>query len=129
MNMITVRTGLYSIIGELQSAVALYEDLKSFVSANKDQVFGQHAMVDPNVTGVENYVPDGSQDPSEIQGQAQQFADSINPAQEKVLEQIANALEVVGQFVAGVDHAGQSYGQSDRKAMFPPPPKSPVTKA
>lgn len=129
MNMISIRTGLFTIISELQSAVALYQDVRNAVYVNKDHVFGQDATVSPHVTGVENYVPESDTEPSEIQKSAQDFAASINPAQEKVLEQIANALEVVGQFTAGVDRAGQAYGSADRKAKFPEPPPNPVTKA
>lgn len=129
MNMISIRTGLFTIVSELQSAVALYQDVRNAVYVNKDHVFGQDATVSPQVYGVENYVPDSDTEPSEIQKSAQDFAASINPAQEKVLEQIANALEVVGQFTAGVDRAGQAYGSADRKAKFPEPPPNPVTKA
>lgn len=132
MSMVSMRSGMSTIISELQSAVAAYEDLKSFVGANKDNIFGQNAMVTPMVTGVEGYIPpdDGSDaEPSKIQPQAQEFASHINPAQERALEQMANALEVVGMFVAGVDRAGQSYGEADRKAAFPAPPPNPVHKA
>jgi hypothetical protein len=128
MNMISIRTGLFTIVSELQSAVALYQDVRNEVYSTKDNVFGQNAVVAPTVTGVENYVPDSDTEPSEIQKSAQDFAASINPAQEKVLEQIANALEVVGQFTAGVDRSGQAYGSADRKAVFPDPPPNPVHK-
>jgi hypothetical protein len=44
----------------------------------------------------------------------------------RVLEQIANSCEILGQFTAGLNRAGQSYGQGDRQSRFPDPPPSPV---
>jgi hypothetical protein len=50
------------------------------------------------------------------------FADGINPAQEKALAYIANALEVAGRFIASLDTSGIAYSSADRKARFPDPP-------
>jgi hypothetical protein len=129
ISMTSVRAGLDTLMAETKSAVAQYQDMRNTVYANKDHVFGQDATVLPEAYGLEYADPGTDPEPSDIQPSAQKFAANINPAQERVLEQIANTLEVCGQFIAGVDRSGQAYGSADRKAKFPAPPPNPVTKA
>jgi hypothetical protein len=122
-----------TIISEVTSGVAQYQDLRNAVWSKKDNVFGQNAIMEddtPSAASVVSQapVPQHHEGPSPVQKSAKEFADSINPAQEKVLEQVANALEIVGQFTAGVDRAGQAYGSADRKSKFPEPPPNPVHK-
>jgi hypothetical protein len=129
-NLISLRSGEVNLISETQSLVADYETLRDKVFATKDTVFGQNAIV--HDTAVSNPAGGGamsggnSSGPSPIQGPAHEFANSLNPAQERVLEQIANSMEIVGRFIAALNQAGQSYGAADRKARFPEPPQSPV---
>lgn len=109
------------------NAVNDYEALRSQVMALKDTVFGQEATVTTTKTGPGGYNGNGvdlgsEQDPSPIQDAARQFAAEINPIQEKALFQLANAIEVIGQYIAAVNRAGQTYGQADRKSVFPDPP-------
>ncbi|MCO6004189.1 hypothetical protein NE236_04285 [Actinoallomurus purpureus] len=126
-----MRASLYTIISELQSAVALYQDVRAKVWASKDTVFGQNATINPYAagqgTGLE-YANLPEEEDSPIKASAQASAARLNVYQERVLEQIADALEVVGQFTAGVDRAGQAYASADRKAKFPAPPPNPVNK-
>jgi hypothetical protein len=129
MSMTSMRSGLDTIMAELESTVAQYQDLRNAVYANKDHVFGQDATVLPEAYGLEYADPGTDPEPSDIQKSAQDFAAGINPAQERVLEQIANTMEVIGQFSAGVDRSGQEYASADRKAKFPAPPPNPVTNA
>jgi hypothetical protein len=132
-NLISLRSGEMNLISEVQSLIADYETLREKVFATKDSVFGQNAIesvfTDPGQAagGGGSGMPVEHKGPSKIQGPAHEFANSMNPAQERVLEQIANSIEIVGQFIAGLNRAGQSYGAADRKAQFPEPPPSPVT--
>jgi phosphoglycerate dehydrogenase-like enzyme len=128
--MASMRAVLATFVSELQGATASYQELRTAVWSGKDTVFGQNATINPFFAG-EGTGLEGANLPEEedspIRQAAQNFAAQINPLQEKVLEQIANALEVVGQFTAGVDHSGQAYASADRKAKFPAPPPNPVT--
>jgi hypothetical protein len=136
INMATVRYGEEIVLEVAKVAVAEYEALREKVYYAKDTVFGQQAVTYTNGDGTAaggaggggSNVQQIRAEPSKLQASAKEFADNINPAQEKVLEQIANGLELVGQFVAGVNKAGQGYGAADRKTRFPEPPPSPVTK-
>jgi hypothetical protein len=140
VNMISLRTALTNMGSATVQAIAAYEDLKATVRSTKDHVFGQDAIVqhDPGKSkggGAHGDQPGqtptdyghSSTDPSPLQAPAKDFASGMNPAQEKVLEEIANSLELLGQFMRGVDTAGQAYSATDRKAVFPEPPPSPVT--
>ncbi|MFB9831715.1 hypothetical protein [Actinoallomurus acaciae] len=123
----SLRNGMASMIGTIQAIVPDYEHLKGMVRQSIDnEIYGQHAIVyaTPNVNPAGGGVStsDGGSGPSPIQESAQDFAAVVDPAQERALELIANAVELVGQFIALVDKSGQSYGEADRNARFPPPP-------
>ncbi|MDN3357275.1 hypothetical protein [Actinomadura sp. DC4] len=121
-----------TMIADAEVLVGAYEDLVAGVLGGKDTVFGQNATVtntSPSMSGPwSGGGGSGTQhvDPSPAAASAVEFAASMNPAQEKVLEFAANAIELVGQFIAGVDRAGQTYAATDRAAIFPPPPENPV---
>ncbi|WP_345347594.1 hypothetical protein [Actinoallomurus liliacearum] len=53
---------------------------------------------------------------------ANQFAAKMNPVQEKVLWEIANTVEVIGQYIVAINRSGQTYGRADRLSVFPHPP-------
>jgi hypothetical protein len=131
-NLMTLRTGEMSLTAATTSLIADYEELREKVMSVKDTVYGQNATItthnDPSAAagGGGSGGMSEQHGPSDIQGPAHDFANSINPAQERVLEQIANSIEIVGQFIAGVNRSGQSYGMADRKSVFPDPPPSPV---
>ncbi|GAA4601908.1 hypothetical protein GCM10023195_05320 [Actinoallomurus liliacearum] len=60
--------------------------------------------------------------PSPIHDVANQFAAKMNPVQEKVLWEIANTVEVIGQYIVAINRSGQTYGRADRLSVFPHPP-------
>jgi len=131
-----LRGCMNTLLAQVQPAVNSYQALRDLVFRDKDSVFGQNATVttthEPSAASQVSGGPTqpyNTEDPSPIQNSAREFAASINPAQEKVLQQTANALELVGRFIAGLDRAGQSYGAADRKTEFPEPPPNPVTRA
>ncbi|MCP2263282.1 hypothetical protein ACFQHV_21180 [Promicromonospora thailandica] len=141
MSMASVRGGMSTMVGELQALVSSYQALRSLVFDTRDSVFGQRATTTVEVTaragGVikEFYAPTSAEQmfrtrevESQINEPAREFAASMNPVQEKTLGQIADAIQAAGQFVAGIDRAGQSYGSADRKARFPEPPAGSITR-
>lgn len=129
----TLRDAEQTMLACSRTIVDEYEALKNKVMSSKDGVFGQHATVQ-QITGGQAGVDGNTYNgagagvteektvASPISDLANTFASEINPAQEKVLFQIANAVEVVGQYIAAVNRAGQSYGHADRKSVFPDPP-------
>jgi hypothetical protein len=123
----SLRAAEGTMLDASRTAVSNYQTLRDKVLSEKDTVFGQTAIDNSQVTGIEYYQPAPGGDPSPLQDIAKQFAETMNPAQDKVLAQMAAALEVVGQYIAAVNRAGQSYGRADRKAEFPAPPANPVT--
>jgi hypothetical protein len=127
VNLVALRWDVASLFGAMVGLVDDYQTLRDKVMAAKDTVFGQNARVPDNVYGVEYYQPSENGQPSPIQDNAKQFAATMNPAQDKALAQMAAAMEVVGQYIAAVNRAGQAYSSADRKAEFPAPPPNPVT--
>ena len=133
VNLGTVRSAEQRMLGSARTVVSEYEALRNKVMSVKDTVFGQQATVE-TFTGGQGGFDGNSYNgagagvrheqtvPSPLHDAAMQYAASINPAQEKVLWQIANMVEVVGQYLAGVNRAGQTYGHADRLSMFPEPP-------
>jgi|tagenome__1003787_1003787.scaffolds.fasta_scaffold20968753_4 hypothetical protein len=132
VNLASLRGGLNTMIADTQTLVKSYEDLRLGFFANKDTVFGQNATVINTTHSMAGSWSGGGGsgtqhvDPSPAAAGAAEFAASMNPAQEKALELAANAIELVGQFIAAVDRAGQTYAAVDRAAAFPPPPENPV---
>jgi hypothetical protein len=134
----TLRTAEQSMLAASQIAVTDYEALRTKVMSLKDTVFGQTATV-VQVTGGADGVSGNSYNgagagvrqestvASPVQEAAKKFADNINPAQETVLWQVANTIEIVGKYIAAVNWSGQAYGHADRKSVFPEPPPNPVS--
>ena len=125
----SMRTAETTMLGSARTAVGDYTELRTKVLAVKDTIFGQQLVdVEPDKYDAANQAAGGgpspydTETPNPMQKPGKEFADSINPAQEKALWQIANALEAVGQYIAAVNTAGQSYGKTDRGARFPAPP-------
>lgn len=138
VNLASLRGGMNTLIADAETLVSAYEDLRSTVFGGKDTVFGQTATVtsvNDSDQGAAQAAGGSSGDgnpgdvtnPSPIQKTALEFAASLNPAQLAALEAAANAIELVGQFIAGVDRAGQTYGATDRAALFASPPGNPVS--
>jgi len=124
-----------SMLATSRVLVAEYTALKARVMSGKDTVFGQKATIthivggasgrDGNTyNGVGAGVREERTDPSPVQDMAKQFAKGINPAQEKVLQNIGATLELVGEYIAAVNRSGQVYAYSDRHSRFPAPPNA-----
>lgn len=131
LSLTSMRSAMTTIISEVTSGVSQYQDLRNAVWNKKDHVFGQDAIMEDDTPSAASVVsgapaPQHHEGPSPVQKSAKDFAASINPAQEKALEAVANALELCGEFVAAVDRAGQTYGWADRNSKFPPPPSGGV---
>lgn len=122
----SIRSAETTMLGAARTAITDYSTLRDKVMAVKDTVFGQTAVETvksrANSDGV-NSPYDHTQN-SPVQDPAKKFAEEINPAQEKALWQMANALEIVGQYIAALNAAGQSYAKTDRASNMPPPPAS-----
>jgi hypothetical protein len=108
-----------------------YTELKNLVMSTKDYIWGQHIdILDLPGGGVSSM--DGSAnaalfDPAVIAASAQKWADDANPAQDQLLASAAGALETVGQFVAALSDAANSYASADNNSFFPVP--GPAAKA
>ncbi|MFE7973129.1 hypothetical protein [Streptomyces shenzhenensis] len=122
----SAETTLFTRAGERADG---YMTLRAQVFAVKDTVFGQQATKrnegGPAMAAGEGggFDPSlGQMEPTKFQGEARKFANAINPAQEKALLQLANALTLVGKFTAALGHAGRYYATIDTSAHFPDPP-------
>jgi hypothetical protein len=122
-----------TMLGRARGLVTQYESLRSKVLGSEGTVFGQKSMLPGGTT--ETY-DSGSHTwteskhdavPTVFAKPAQEFADQMNPVQEKALQSIGAALELVGEYIALVNHSGQVYSATDRKSLFPPPPPNGVT--
>lgn len=127
----SMRTAETSLLGYSRTAVGDYTTLRDKFMSVKDTVFGQTSVEhEDSDYSAANYAAGGGGSPyghdydGAMQKPGKEFADSINPAQEKALWQIANALEAVGHYIAAVNTSGQSYGKADRASRFPVPPAS-----
>ncbi|WP_331760211.1 hypothetical protein OG285_36735 (plasmid) [Streptomyces sp. NBC_01471] len=104
--------------------VDAYENLKNMVLSSQE-IFGQNATVTTTRQG-NQAAASGAQatsdtNPSPVQDAAKQFASYIFPAEENVLEQVADSLELIGQLVAAFNGAAQAYATADYKSAFPVP--------
>jgi len=140
VSMASVRHGMSTMVGELEALVASYESLRAHVSDTRDTVFGQFATTTYETNAYaggavkEFYAQNERQmfatntRTSVIVETAVEFARNMNPAQDRVLGQIADSIQIAGQFLAAVDRAGRSYATADRKAQFPEPPSGSLTR-
>jgi hypothetical protein len=136
----SLRSAEQKMLAGARVTVADYENLRNKVMSSKDTIFGQNATV-VQVTGGQSGVDGNSYGGSgagtreektvnsPIHDAANKFASELNPAMEKVLWQIANTIEVCGQYIAALNIVGQTYAQADRMSHFPEPPPNPVTKS
>ncbi|QIQ03512.1 hypothetical protein [Streptomyces liangshanensis] len=114
VNLASMRGAEETMLAAARVATDSYQALRDRVLGMGDSVFGQEAE-DP-VYGIP-YFP-GPVD-SDIQPFAKEFAATMNPAMEKALYSIGNVLELVGEYIAMVNRAGQTYSEVDRNSRFP----------
>ncbi|GLY92651.1 hypothetical protein [Actinoallomurus iriomotensis] len=120
-----------TMLTKSRSLVTQYENLRSHVLSSEGTVFGQTSML-PGSSGKydsfsHSWGKGSDAAPTVFQKPAQEFAEQMNPAQEKALQGIGAALELFGEYIALVNHSGQVYAAADRHSLFPPPPANGVT--
>jgi|1186.fasta_scaffold28700_3 hypothetical protein len=128
INLQRVGTQVDSMLGVSRELVTEYETLRAKVLGSESTVFGQdtHAR-SQSYQGYTTFDNGFSDQPSGWVAPAKEFAAKMNPAQEKALQSIGAALELVGEYIALVNHSGQVYAQADRSSFFPAPPSKGVT--
>ncbi|SEG18798.1 hypothetical protein SAMN05216223_103554 [Actinacidiphila yanglinensis] len=132
----TVRATESTLLTEGRGAVSSYESLRQKVDAVVHGQFWGPAHTDPpissgsvgsglnaNSTGGYSPPPDetDNEDQNTLADLGDSFAVHINPAMQKALALQSNALELLGNYLAMINGAGQSYGHVDRAARFPDP--------
>jgi hypothetical protein len=126
-------TQVASMLTRAGGLVTQYETLRSSVLGSEGTVFGQKSEFPAGTTNTYDSMShtwSSSQhgaSPTAFTKPAQDFAAQMNPIQEKGLQAIGAALELVGEYIALVNHSGQVYAATDRKSLFPPPPPNTVT--
>jgi hypothetical protein len=126
-----------SMLGKARGLVTQYEALKSKVKASEGSIFGQASVEEASAgywassaDGTNYWVASddaGEMQPTVFAKPAREFAAKMNPYQDKALQSIGAALEVVGEYIALVNHSGQVYAATDGHSQFPPPPGKGVT--
>lgn len=138
----TVRATENTLLAQSRNAVSDYEWLRGQVDhATHGQFWGpphtaptissgqDSASITPNPGGGSPAPAPDSQDKDDQNTLADigdEFARHINPAMQKALAMQSNALELLGDYIAMINAAGQSYAHVDKAAGFPEPP-GPVT--
>jgi hypothetical protein len=108
--------------------VGAYESLKQQFESVKDTVFGQQAQdtVQTETSATSGFtVWSTTTSPDPIQQPAQDFANGqngqpgMNDAQAFALQQIGNAMALVGEFIALMNSAGDNYATADSNSAVP----------
>jgi hypothetical protein len=134
-----------TMISATAEVVALYKDLRSLVLSTSDWVFGQNAVVE--VPAVIDHLPPGYADnpdrdtlpplytPAHYEPDPALFGDpssdpntfagtpgspGMNDAQADTLVQIADGIELVGQFLGMMQSTGIAYASADANSIAPP---------
>ena len=132
----SLRGAEQAMLDASRTIVDSYESLKSLFQSGKDTVFGQQATYTQTSytgggDGESTYNTTTNPDP--IQASAQQFANGqpwpggqpgMNDVEAYALQQIGNAMALIGEFIVLMNAAGSSYAQADKSSTMPPPPAS-----
>ncbi|MGW2836603.1 hypothetical protein ACWCWD_02230 [Streptomyces sp. NPDC001493] len=133
-----VRATENTLLAQGRSAVSGYETLRGHVDAAVHGQFWGPSHTSQPVSATPGLNPNPSagytppldtmdkEDQNTLAEIGENFAQHINPAMQKALALQSNALELLGNYVAMINSAGQSYAHVDRAARFPDPP-GPVT--
>ncbi|WFE27089.1 hypothetical protein O7623_28205 [Solwaraspora sp. WMMD791] len=125
-----MRDSLESMLARTSTMVIQYELLATQVRAaiSGGVIYGQQD-VDTVLTYESQAVIGGNggriveqEQDSPIQDVARQFADTMNPIQQRALLSLSNAVALIGQYIGTVNVAGRTYAQLDRVSEFPAPP-------
>ncbi|MEU6341910.1 hypothetical protein ABZ883_13310 [Streptomyces sp. NPDC046977] len=137
----TVRATENTLLTQGRNAVFNYEALRQKVDGAVQGTFWGPARPDAPISSGQYQGPSGfsptptsSWSPSSQETDdndqrtlaeiGEEFARHINPAMQKALAMQSNALELLGNYIAMINSAGQSYAKIDRAARFPEPPGS-----
>jgi hypothetical protein len=56
----------------------------------------------------------------QLDSEGQDFAAAINPQMSQLLQACAGVIEMMGQYTALINNAGQMYAETDYNSAFPP---------
>ena len=116
-----VRAAEQTCLNATSDAIVGYDTLKSTATAaiSSPYIFGQDVettrnsgsghISGPLVTAYDKLDPEGKQ-----------FAASIDPAMQLLLAEVGGVIEMMGQFNAMLNNAGQMYTWTDYSSAFPP---------
>lgn len=117
-----------AMLSASSTVVSAYESLKQLFESGKDTVFGQTAVNHQTVaTGNAGHSVSSTSTPDGIQPLAQAFANGqngqpgMNDVEAYALQQIGNAMAMVGEFIALMNSAGSTYADADASSAVPPP--------
>ena len=125
-----LRSTEQTCLHETSALVDAYNSLKTTVTSavNSTTLFGQNVgsagIYNPRIVAL-----GGGPTPtySQYNSEGQNFAASMNSQMEQALQQAGNAIELLGQFVAMLNVAGQMYAETDATALNAwRPPKFPI---
>jgi hypothetical protein len=133
----TLMTAQNNMLASCEDIVNGYEQVKGDFEGVKDTVFGQQAtysdtLPTPSQGGIggspssDGFMLFTWSDP--IQQNAQDFANGtggqpgMNDLQAFALQQIGNAMALVGEFLALMNQAGSKYASADESSFAPAPP-------
>lgn len=126
-------TQVNAMLTRARGLVTQYEDLRAKVLSTEGTVFGQNSMFPGGEVDTYDSLSHGwrSQNvdpsPTAFAKPAKEFAGHMNPDQQKALQAVGASLELVGKYIALVNHSGQVYAAADRHSKFPEPPPNQVT--
>jgi hypothetical protein len=125
-----LRSTEQACLNETSALVDAYNSLKTTVTAavNSTTIFGQNVgsagIYNPRIVAL-----GGGPTPtySQYNTEGQNFAASMDSQMEQVLQEAGNAIELLGQFVAMLNVAGQMYAETDATALNAwRPPRFPI---
>jgi hypothetical protein len=131
-----LRTAENNVLAATQQMVIQYSSLLSQVQSdqNSPTMWGQTVGHTPdNSMSMQNMndkrsdgvsTGDGTTD-NEFDQEGVQFAAAMGPAMTAVLAEVAQTIEMIGQFTALLNNAGQTYAQTDYSCVFDVPPAPP----
>jgi hypothetical protein len=128
IDLASLREGEDGMINASATAVDGYTTLNSLFQSVKDTVFGQDATVtkpEPASTGGNHTTFSNVTSADPIQSAALAFANGqngqpgMNDVQAYALQQVGNAMAMVGEFIAMLNATGWSYAQADASSTLP----------
>ncbi len=126
-----LRTAEQSILTATSNAVTDYATLKNQVAAAlaSPDLFGQNVVTyssasNPSSWGDHHPDPTAAEtveSDTDYDAEATQYAAQFNAEMTLTLQGVASALEVIGQFTALLNNAGQAYAQADHNSAIEVP--------